>query len=437
MPIWRYGRAMKVSILSGGTRGDTQPFVALASELRLRGHDVQLAVSPNTVDLVERAGLSGRGLGPDTQAVMDTVRSREALAAGRASEVGKFFLAELLAAWDGIVDVAVQTCSGADVVLAAPLVADATSVATESLGVPLVNVHLNPVLPNTAHAHPLVTARRLPGPLAYSAGVMFERFWWRTISKHANRSRTSLGLEPVRTPLRHRVPTGLLAIQAWDRVLTPTMAPDSRAPLVGFLAADAAVRSSLGEDLDPDLLAWLDAGEPPVFFGFGSMPVTDPEAVLAIIVAVARRLGLRALVSAGWSRLDELVHDGDDVRLVGAVDHHAIMPRCVAAVHHGGAGTCAVSVGAGIPTVVCAVLSDQFLWGAQMERLGIGSTVPFAQLSEATLADALQRALGQGTRDRVSALAAEMVPAEQARRHTAELVEAAAEPSAGTQRPSR
>jgi sterol 3beta-glucosyltransferase len=417
---------MRVTIVSAGTRGDTQPFVVLAEELIRRGHEVDLAVSPNTLDLVHRAGLSGRGVGPDSQAAMDSPRAQQALASGRTGEVGEFLLAELLGTWDTAVDIALEACAGADVVLAAPLAADFTSVATDALGLPLVNVHLNPVLPNTAHAHPLVTVRRLPRPLAYGAGLMFERAWWRTIQEQANASRTRLGLARVRTPLRRRASTDLLAIQAWDRVLTPTMPTSARAPLVGFLAPDPATGSLFGEDLDPDLLAWLDAGEPPVFFGFGSMPVTDPASTVRIVVDAARRRGVRALVSAGWSRMHELEPDGDDVLLVGAVDHRALLPRCAAAVHHGGAGTTGASLRAGAPTVVCGVLADQFLWGVQMEHLGVGAALPFAGLSVDGLDRALEIALRPETRERVHALADRMVPGVEAVRTTADLVETAA-----------
>jgi sterol 3beta-glucosyltransferase len=139
-----------------------------------------------------------------------------------------------------------------------------------------------------------------------------------------------------------------------------------------------------------------------VFFGFGSMPVLDGAATLEMIRAVSAELGVRAIVTAGWSRLDRVEDDG--LIALDTVDHQSLLPRCAAAVHHGGAGTTVASVAAGIPTLVCSVIADQPFWGARCRTLGIGDTVPFSKLDAGRLARGLRRVLVPDMRARAAAV---------------------------------
>ncbi len=134
---------------------------------------------------------------------------------------------------------------------------------------------------------------------------------------------------------------------------------------------------------------WLQAGSPPVFLGFGSMPVLDGENLLHTIRATLAELGVRGILAAGWSELDTV---GDDTLFVtGEVDHQSLLPRCAAAVHHGGAGTTHASLAAGTPTLVCSVFWDQSFWGAQCRR--VGATFPFARLNARRLTSGLREVL--------------------------------------------
>ncbi len=152
------------------------------------------------------------------------------------------------------------------------------------------------------------------------------------------------------------------------------------------------------------------------------MPVTRPDATLGMIAKVTAGLGMRALVSAGWSGMDDGGNDGR-VRVVPAVNHDAVLPRCTLAVHHGGSGTTAASLRAGLPTMVCSVFADQPFWGTQVERLGVGSHVRFAALTEQTLSDGLGKALEPAVRHRARRLAESLRAESGATMRAADIVE--------------
>jgi len=184
-------------------------------------------------------------------------------------------------------------------------------------------------------------------------------------------------------------------VNAFSPALVPRPSdwPDNHY-VVGSPTIGPTIRAALGESqADPQLATWLQAAEPPVFFGFGSMPVLDPKTTMAMIMEVAQRLGVRALVGAGWSEVPAGSSADGQVFVSTGFDHDQVLRQCRAAVHHGGAGTTHTVVRAGIPAVIAHVFADQPLWGRQITQLGLGSDIPFRKLNGARLHNALIRAL--------------------------------------------
>jgi UDP:flavonoid glycosyltransferase YjiC (YdhE family) len=221
--------------------------------------------------------------------------------------------------------------------------------------------------------------------------------YWRSMAQDINHFRADLGLAPVSTPTATRLAAaGTLELQAYHPALVPDLTdyPTHR-PIIGFLTPDRDLKNQLGEeDVDPDLDAWLTDGEPPVFVGFGSMPVIDPAATMDMITSAADQVGARVLIGAGWSRFGQTQALGNRVRVAtGVLNYDRVLPRCRVAVHHGGSGTVAASVAAGIPTFVCSLVADNPFWGARVEQLGIGVHERFADLDQDRLEAGLRRAL--------------------------------------------
>lgn len=393
-----------------GSRGDVQPALAVALELRRRGHEVTVGVAPNLVAPAARLGLDPHAVGPDSGALLSSSLVREEMRSANPRTRVRAVREVSAHGWDDfrrdLIGLAGERGS-ADVVVAGLLGQEVGSALAERIGAGFAALHYFPVRSNRS-------VKVVPGP-----GAVQERAWdvgirmrWELTRDAENAQRVALGLPPARTRLQTRLrDRGAVEVQAYDPLLVPGLPREwgIQSPFAGFLALAEADRFRLGEAAPSessadDLGAWLAAGYPPVYVGFGSMPVADPARLVADVAAATEDLGLRALISSGWNSF--AVDVPDHVRLVGAVDHAAVLPRCVAAVHHGGAGTTAAVLRAGIPSVVGWYSADQPVWGRLLGDLGVGTSVKAARLDR----DRLRAALGEVLMPRVRDRAAEVAP---------------------------
>jgi UDP:flavonoid glycosyltransferase YjiC (YdhE family) len=157
---------------------------------------------------------------------------------------------------------------------------------------------------------------------------------------------------------------------------------------------------------DPELDAFLKAGPPPVYIGFGSIVVEDPNALTRLIFDAVHLSGIRALVSKGWGGLGvDSVGVPDGVFMLGNVPHDWLFKHVSCVVHHGGAGTTAAGINAGKPTIVVPFFGDQPFWGSMIARAGAGPTpIPYTKLTAENLAEAIKHALLPETLDRAQEL---------------------------------
>jgi vancomycin aglycone glucosyltransferase len=204
-----------------------------------------------------------------------------------------------------------------------------------------------------------------------------------------------MGLDAVADVRGH-----LLTDRSWlaaDPVLAPW--PD---PQDGSVVQTGAWLLPDERPLSPELEAFLDAGERPVYFGFGS--IRAPEGLSRVMIGAARALGRRSVVSRGWADLS-LVDEGPDCLAIGEVNQQALFRRVAAVVHHGGAGTTTAAARAGAPQVVIPQLYDQPYWALRVEQLGIGAAHTPGAPTTSSLASALERALHPGVAARARSIA--------------------------------
>ncbi len=392
--------SMELVLSFNGSRGDIQPGVALAVELMAHGHRVRMAVPPNLVDFACRAGIDATPCGVDTKELLGSdlvtrdLKSRNPVARLRAvaevtdrgSRQAQADLADITATADAIIGGSVGQERSLNV--------------AEAHSIPYIPVHYCPMRANGTASLLAQWGLDPPPTLTRASWWLLEQVLWQTGRRSENRLRADLGLEAARRPTARRiVDQGVREIQAYDPVLFPGLAEEwgCGKPFVGFLNLTSATRAFVDADTDADDLAtWLDSGEPPIYVGFGSMTTGDPARLAEAIVRATE--GHRVLVAAGWS--DFMADAADDrIHVVRAVDHDTVLPRCTVAIHHGGAGSTAAGLRAGLPTIVCWIGADQPIWGRQVVRAGAGISGKLADVTGDSLRTAVDAALAPETVD--------------------------------------
>ncbi|WP_369817938.1 glycosyltransferase, partial [Mycobacterium sp. E3339] len=176
---------------------------------------------------------------------------------------------------------------------------------------------------------------------------------------------------------------------------------DGQRPFVGALTME------LTTELDDDVASWIAAGSPPICFASGSIPVESPTEMVEMISTACTQLGERALICAGGSDFSEVPHF-DHVKVVGPVNYAAVFPACRAVVHHGGSGTTAASLRAGVPTLILWSSADQPYWGAQVKRLEVGTARRFSKTTSKSLVADLRQTLTPSYATRAREIATRM-----------------------------
>ena len=405
---------MKVVLASYGGRGDVEPGVVVGRELMRRGHEVCMAVPPNLVGFVRAAGLAPVAYGLDSQASLDAQREywtcyfrtpwkiKELARMGRES---KEFATQC---WAEMIPTLTSVADGADLLLTGLIFEQPAANVAEYHDIPLATLHFFPV---RAHGQLLPY---LPSPLTRTTMTANDWLVWRGTKKGEDAQRRELGLPRATGPAPRRIAErGSLEIQAYDEVCFPGLAAEwakfnGQRPFVGALAMESPT------DADEEVTSWIAAGTPPICFGFGSVPVGSPADTIAMIGAACAQLGERALVCSGGTDFSNVPHF-EHVKVIGQVSYAAIFPMCRAVVHHGGAGTLAAGLRAGVPQLILWTLPDQPFFAAQLKRLKVGAGRRFSATSEKSLVADLRPILAPQYLARAREIATQMTkPAESA-----------------------
>ncbi|KAH8805477.1 hypothetical protein F5884DRAFT_708908 [Xylogone sp. PMI_703] len=404
-----------------GSRGDVQPFVALGQILKRYGHRVRLATHLIFRDFVTKNGLEFFSIGGDPVALMAFMVKNPSLVPGMDSFTsGDIFKRRkemqevLIGCWrscieggdgtgppleDGYSGPAIEKPFIADAIIANPP-SFAHIHCAEKMGIPLHIMFTMPWSPTLSFPHPLAnivsstTGERRTNFVSYA---LVEALMWQGLGSVVNRFREkTLFLDPISDlsgpgiVSRLRVPH----TYCWSPALIPKPRDWERHISISgfcFLPAESSYTP------DSDLAAFLAEGPPPVYIGFGSIVVDDPDALTNLIFSAVEKVGQRALVSKGWGGLDmEDVPEG--IFFVGNVPHDWLFKHVSCVVHHGGAGTTSTGISLGKPTVVVPFFGDQPFWGAMVAKAGAGpQPIPFKQLTPDNLAAGISTALAPET----------------------------------------
>ncbi|PRQ25584.1 putative sterol 3-beta-glucosyltransferase [Rosa chinensis] len=401
---------MQIVMLIVGTRGDVQPFIAIGKRLQDYGHRVRLATHSNFKEFVLTAGLEFYPLGGDPKVLAGyMVKNKGFLPSGpseipiQRNQIKEIIYSLLPACKEPDVDSGIPF--KADAIIANPPAYGHTHVA-EALKIPLHIFFTMPWTPTSEFPHPLSRVKQQTGyRLSYQ---IVDSLIWLGIRDMINDVRKKkLRLRPV-TYLsgsqgsESDVPHGYI----WSPHLVPK--PKDWGPkvdVVGFCFLDLA---SNYEPPQP-LVEWLKAGDKPIYIGFGSLPVQEPEKMTQIIVDALEKTGQRGIINKGWGGLGNLAEPKESIYLLDNCPHDWLFLQCKAVVHHGGAGTTAAGLKAACPTTIVPFFGDQPFWGERVHARGVGpAPIAVDEFSLPKLVDAINYMLDPKVKERAIELAKDM-----------------------------
>jgi UDP:flavonoid glycosyltransferase YjiC (YdhE family) len=388
--------------------------LALGVALKKAGHEVSLCVAENYRASVEELGLTYVRGGEDAQHLM-TKRDLKVSGPlrftkwGRLIEIGRIMAREQFAALE-------EASVGADLIVGTMLTTAGPSIA-EHLGIPCFRACFCPASLPTAEL-PSLAAGALHGP------PWFNRATWRlhgfldnmSVRTLVNEYRVTRKLVPIEDVHAHTF-ANLTMLMAFDTGFAPLPGDFPTVYPTGywFLESD--------EPLPADVEEFLAADDKPVYVGFGSMPSKDPAGRTAIVLEALRRAGGgRALLSSGWAGIGEGVRD-PRYKVIGLVNHAALFPRLSAVVHHGGAGTTATALRAGIPQIIAPHMFDQHYWASRVHAKGLGPAPLGRHFKSDALTSALRETIGNTAMAQRALAMAEPIRASRGTQRAVEVLE--------------
>ncbi|KAM4077606.1 hypothetical protein ACJW30_12G151300 [Castanea mollissima] len=406
----QYIPPLQVVMLIVGTRGDVQPFIAIGKRLQDYGHRVRLATHSNFKDFVLTAGLEFYPLGGDPKVLAGYMVKNKGFLPSGPSEIPiqrnqmKDIIYSLLSACrDPDLDTGVAF--KADAIIANPPAYGHTHVA-EALKVPIHIFFTMPWTPTSEFPHPLSRVKQQAGyRLSYQ---IVDSLIWLGIRDMINDVRKKkLKLRPVTYLSGSQgsdsdIPHGYI----WSPHLVPK--PKDWGPkvdVVGFCFLDLASNYEPPESL----VKWLEAGDKPIYIGFGSLPVEEPEKMTQIIVEALETTKQRGIINKGWGGLGNLAEPKDFIYLLENCPHDWLFLQCKAVVHHGGAGTTAAGLRAACPTTIVPFFGDQPFWGDRVNARGVGPPpIPVDEFTLPKLVEAINFMLDPKVKERAVELAKAM-----------------------------
>ncbi len=387
---------MNILIITFGSRGDVQPYVTLGKGLKAAGHTVTICTAEAFKPFVQSHGL---GYGYMTGELLQLVETSEGRAAVE-DTVGLFGTLKtmlklvqktkplnkqmMLDSWEA------AQAAEPDLLIYHPKTLSSPHIA-EALGIPAVMALLQPLIVPTAEIPAIGLPNLNLGAWYNKTGYKLLSMGYNTYAGMINEFRQKqLGLEafPKSSGLLYDAAGRPIPIlHGYSRHVVPR--PDdwpANAHVTGYWFLDQAA------DWQPsaELQAFLDAGEAPVYVGFGSMAGRNPQRTAAIVIEALQQAKVRGIVATGWGGLDAN-RLPDTILKIDHAPHDWLFPRMAAVVHHGGAGTTAAGLRAGRPTVVVPFFGDQPFWGKRVHALGVGpEPIPQKKLTAEKLATAIR-----------------------------------------------
>jgi UDP:flavonoid glycosyltransferase YjiC (YdhE family) len=383
---------MRIVMVAAGSRGDVQPYVALGRGLKNAGHRVRLVTTLNYEALVTAHGLEFWPVEMNMQEMVETERMRALLESGNLltqmaelAKMGKQSVVKLATR-------SLEAAQDTDLVMGGLSGMFIAAAVAEKMGLPMVQAHNVPFTPTRAFPGALMPAP--PGWVGHALNRLTHhvtrQILWQTArpgDRVARRQVFGLSPFPVWGPFGSAI-LGQSPVLYGISLAVITPPPDwdpARIHVTGYWFLPPSETWRPPESLE----RFLEAGPPPVYIGFGSMSNRKPEETADLVLKALAETGQRGIVFSGWAGLQK-ADLPDSVLMIDSTPHTWLFPRMSAVVHHGGAGTTAAGLRAGVPSVVVPFHGDQPFWGRLVANLGVGPVpIPRRKLTAERLVQAL------------------------------------------------
>jgi sterol 3beta-glucosyltransferase len=386
---------MHITIFAAGSRGDVQPCIVLGRELQRAGFNILLAAPENFAGFIQEHGLCFHPLRGDVQQIMASETGLEFMERGSANLLQSIRAMRTMIGpvAKQMAEDALEACQGADALISLAIFATFAKTIAEVRQIPLIHVEPTPVLPTRAFPAPgWPVQRNLGGLHNRLSGHAMLQVLWQWYRPFVNDFRHRFGLPSYTVASFYQILTSTPLLGAYsDKVIPHPPDWPENIHITGYWFPDSQTQWKP----EAELMAFLDSGDPPVYVGFGSMAGRHPEKLAALVLEALAKSGQRGVLLTGWGGMRALSVP-DSVFVVDSAPHDWLFPRMAAVVHHGGAGTTAEGLRAGIPSVILPFAVDQAFWGRRVKALGVGpEPIPFRKLTADRLAHAIQEAVTQ------------------------------------------
>lgn len=357
---------MKITILTYGSRGDVQPFLPLSLKLLEKGHSVKLAAPSRFKNLIEEHGIEFVSLAGDPE---DLSR--------RLNNAGHNFVRLLQELMNHAIEIgadvwtqAEQACEDVDLIIHTFTHAVSGHTLAHERNIPDIHIQTFPMFTPTGDYPNITMPHGLPRLLnRFTHHFSAKLTWWTSrvgferVRRRAGRPKRKLYWPFDHDPLRPRTPV----LCAWSPSALPSSndwPPNVHVTGYYFFRLDNSYQPPA------ELLLFLERGELPICVTFGSMVNRDKERINRIVRESLKQTGNRGIILSGWSGIQE--SPTRDLLYLEATPHDWLLPRCKLVIHHGGAGTTAAGLRAGIPNIVIPFMGDQPFWGDRIHAIGAG-----------------------------------------------------------------
>ncbi|HEY5005236.1 MAG TPA: glycosyltransferase [Ktedonobacteraceae bacterium] len=403
---------MQITMIAGGSRGDVQPYVALGKGLQEAGHIVRILTTDDFQTLVTDNGLDFFTTGGSAEAVAQEMQTR--LEEGKMLKI----LADMRRASEKQAGQAAEkgliACQGSDLILGGLSGLFSGQALSEKLDIPLLLAYLVPFTPTSAFPSTLTPVPQTPLThwMNKPSHRVAQQIMWQSLRSTDSKARAEvLHISPASfwgpfSSLRRQKRPVLYGYSS--QVLPSPKDWDPSQHVTGYWFLEPPQ----GWEPPADLVQFLQAGPPPIYIGFGSMSSRKPEEAADMVLEALARTGQRGVLYEGWGGLKK-EQVPETVFMTRSIPHTWLFPRMAAVVHHGGVGTTAAGLAAGVPSIVTPFFADQPFWGQRVYELGVGPRpIPRKRLTIDNLTEAIEHAVSDEEMRKRASLLGERIRAE-------------------------